>query len=34
MLAEPAAAIAIVGHSERRQFFQETDESVNKKTFA
>ena len=34
MLADAGCRFAIVGHSERRQFFQETDESVNKKTFA
>jgi triosephosphate isomerase len=34
MLADAGCRFAIVGHSERRQFFHETDESVNKKTAA
>src|SRR5207245_729823 len=34
MLAEAGAAYAIIGHSERRRLFGETDASVNKKTFA
>ena len=32
MLKEAGAEYAIIGHSERRQFYGETDESVNKKT--
>lgn len=31
MLTEAGCAYAIVGHSERRQYFGETDESVNKR---
>jgi triosephosphate isomerase len=31
MLKDAGCRMAIVGHSERRQYFQETDESVNKK---
>jgi triosephosphate isomerase len=34
MLAEAGCRYAIVGHSERRQFFAETDETVAKKTKA
>ena len=34
MLAEAGAKHGIVGHSERRQFFGETDETVRKKTVA
>lgn len=34
MLAESGCTHAIVGHSERRQFFGETDESVQRKTKA
>jgi triosephosphate isomerase len=34
MLAEAGAKHGIVGHSERRQFFGETDATVNKKTVA
>ena len=34
MLSEVGARAVLVGHSERRQFFGETDESVNKKTKA
>jgi triosephosphate isomerase len=34
MLADAGCRLAIVGHSERRQFFHETDESVNKKAAA
>ncbi|MBZ4415709.1 triose-phosphate isomerase [Myxococcus sp. RHSTA-1-4] len=34
MLAELGCAYVIVGHSERRQFFGETDETVNKRTRA
>lgn len=34
MIKEAGANFVIVGHSERRQFFHETDESVNKKTKA
>ncbi len=34
MLAEAGASHAIVGHSERRQLFGETDETVNRKTRA
>lgn len=34
MLAEAGCRYAIIGHSERRQFFGETDESVLKKTKA
>jgi triosephosphate isomerase len=34
MVREAGAEYAIVGHSERRQFFGETDESVNRKTRA
>ena len=31
MLKDAGAKIIIVGHSERRQFYQETNEIVNKK---
>jgi triosephosphate isomerase len=34
MLVEAGCRYAIIGHSERRQFFGETDESVAKKTKA
>jgi triosephosphate isomerase len=34
MLKEAGCAYAIVGHSERRQYFGETDETVNKRTGA
>jgi triosephosphate isomerase len=34
MLADAGCRLAIIGHSERRQFFHETDESVNKKAAA
>jgi triosephosphate isomerase len=34
MLAEVGCRFVIVGHSERRQFFHETDDSVNKKAAA
>jgi triosephosphate isomerase len=34
MLAETGVSYCIVGHSERRQYFAETDESVNKKAKA
>lgn len=34
MIKELGAEYVIVGHSERRQYFGETDESVNKKIFA
>lgn len=34
MLVSVGCKYVIVGHSERRQFFGETDESVNKKVFA
>ena len=34
MLADAGCRFAIVGHSERRQFFHEKDESVNKKAAA
>jgi triosephosphate isomerase len=34
MLADAGCKWAIVGHSERRQYFHETDESVNKKAAA
>ncbi|MBI3252891.1 MAG: triose-phosphate isomerase [Candidatus Omnitrophica bacterium] len=34
LIKEAGARFVIVGHSERRQFFQETDETVNKKTRA
>ncbi len=34
MLVEAGCAFVIVGHSERRQFFSETNETVNKKTKA
>ncbi|MDQ3486986.1 MAG: triose-phosphate isomerase [Acidobacteriota bacterium] len=34
MAKEAGAEFAIVGHSERRQLFQETDETVNRKTLA
>ena len=32
MLKELGVTHAIIGHSERRQFFGETDEGVNKRT--
>jgi len=34
MLKDAGCRFAIIGHSERRQFFHETDESVNKKAAA
>jgi triosephosphate isomerase len=34
MLKDAGCSMGIVGHSERRQYFQETDESVNKKASA
>jgi len=34
MLKDAGCSMAIVGHSERRQYFQETDETVNKKAAA
>ena len=34
MIKELGCDYVIVGHSERRQYFGETDESINKKTFA
>ena len=34
MLKEYGVKCAIIGHSERRQYFGETDESVNKRTLA
>ena len=34
MLSDAGCRLAIVGHSERRQFFHETDESVHKKAAA
>ena len=34
MLAELAVSYVIVGHSERRQYFGDTDESVNKRALA
>jgi triosephosphate isomerase len=34
MLVEAGATAVIIGHSERRQYFGETDESVNRKTKA
>ncbi|MCM3472461.1 triose-phosphate isomerase [Brevibacillus borstelensis] len=34
MLKEIGVHYVIIGHSERRQYFNETDESVNKKTLA
>ncbi|MEI8345599.1 MAG: triose-phosphate isomerase, partial [Candidatus Omnitrophota bacterium] len=34
LLKEAGAAFIIVGHSERRQFFHETDQTVNRKTKA
>src|SRR5437868_6298994 len=34
MLREAGCTYAIIGHSERRQFFGETDETVHKKTVA
>lgn len=34
MLAEAGCRFVIIGHSERRQYFHETDESVNKKAAA
>ncbi len=32
MIKDAGCCHVIIGHSERRQFFGETDESVNKKT--
>lgn len=34
MIAKAGARFVVIGHSERRQFFGETNESVNKKIFA
>ena len=34
MLKDAGCSLGIVGHSERRQYFQETDDSVNKKAGA
>lgn len=34
MIAEAGARYVIIGHSERRQYFGETDETVNKKVLA
>ena len=34
MLKDVGCRYVIIGHSERRQFFHETDETVNKKVFA
>ena len=34
MLAEAGCRYVIIGHSERRQYFHETDDNVAKKTFA
>ncbi|OGP17819.1 MAG: triose-phosphate isomerase [Deltaproteobacteria bacterium GWC2_55_46] len=34
MLSSVGCKYVIIGHSERRQYFMETDETVNKKTFA
>jgi len=34
MLVDAGCEYAIIGHSERRQFFAETDDTVNKKIFA
>jgi triosephosphate isomerase len=34
MLADVGCRFAIIGHSERRQYFQETDDSVNRKAAA
>lgn len=34
MLADAGASFVIIGHSERRQYFCETDETVNKRTKA
>jgi triosephosphate isomerase (TIM) len=34
MLKDAGCRLGIVGHSERRQYFQETDDSVNKKAVA
>lgn len=34
MIKELGCDYVIIGHSERRQYFGETDESINKKTFA
>ncbi len=34
MLVSAGCQYAIIGHSERRQYFGETDETVNKRTFA
>lgn len=34
LLKDAGAEYVIIGHSERRQYFQETDETVNKKTKA
>ena len=34
MLAEAGCSLVIIGHSERRQYFDETDETVNRRLFA
>ncbi|MDV2496588.1 MAG: triose-phosphate isomerase [bacterium] len=34
MLAEAGCSLVIIGHSERRQYFGETDETVNRRLFA
>ena len=34
MLAEMGVEYVVIGHSERRQYFGETDETVNKRTRA
>ena len=34
MLVDAGAKYVIIGHSERRQYFGETDKTVNKRTFA
>ena len=34
MLKEAGAQYVIIGHSERRQYFAETDETVNRKVLA